>query len=59
MELSRAGEEIARMAPALEKLQRKAPCLNQLQQKMQSSQRKLLQRSEKIRHELSGEWAEI
>jgi hypothetical protein len=59
IELSRAGQEIARMAPALEKLQRNTPCWNKLHQRLQDSQKKLQQRSEKIRHEFSGEWTEI
>jgi predicted metalloprotease with PDZ domain len=59
MELSRAGEEIARMAPALEKLQHNKPCFNKLQQKLQDSQKKMQERTEKIRHEISGEWTEI
>ena len=59
MELSRAGEEIARMAPALEKLQHNKPCFNKLQQKLQDSQKKIQERTEKIRHEISGEWTEI
>src|SRR5882757_7123179 len=59
VELTRAGQEIARMAPALEKLQRNTPCWNKLQQKLQDSQKKLQQRTEKIRHEVSGEWMEI
>ena len=59
IELSRAGEEIARLAPALEKLQRNTPCFNKLQQKLHDSQKKLQQRTEKIRHEFSGEWTEI
>ncbi len=59
IELTRAGEKIARMAPALEKLQRNMPCWNKLQQKLQDSQKKIQQRTEKIRHEVSGEWTEI
>ena len=59
MELSRAGEEIARMAPALEKLQHNKPCYNKLQRKLQDSQKKIQERTEKIRHEISGEWTEI
>lgn len=59
MQLSRAGQEIARMAPALEKLQRNTPCFNKLQQKLQDSQRKLQKQSEKMRHELAGDWTEI
>jgi serine protease Do len=59
MELSRAGEEIARLAPALEKLQRNTPCFDKLKQKLQDSQKKLQQRSEKMRREFAGEWIEI
>ena len=59
MELSHAGEEIARMAPALEKLRHNKPCFNKLQQKLQDSQKKIQERTEKIRHEISGEWTEI
>jgi predicted metalloprotease with PDZ domain len=59
MELSRAGEEIARMAPALEKLHRNTPCFHKLYQKLQDSQKKLQQQTEKFRHEVSGEWTEI
>ncbi len=59
MELSRAGEEIARMAPALEKLHHNRPCWNKLQHKLRDSQKKLQQRSDKFRHEFSGEWTEI
>jgi predicted metalloprotease with PDZ domain len=59
IELSRAGAEIARLAPALEKLQRNTPCWNNLQQKLQDTQKKIQQRTEKIRHEVSGEWTEI
>ena len=59
MELSRASEKIARLAPAIEKIQRNFPCFDKLQNKLQDSQKRLLQRSEKIRHEFSGEWTEI
>ncbi len=59
MRLSRAGQEIARMAPALEKFQRNTPCLNKLQQKLQDSQKKWQQQAEKMRHEFAGEWTEI
>ena len=59
MEWARAGEEIARMSPAIEKLQRNQPCPEKLQQKLNESQKKLQQKSEKIRHEFSGEWTEI
>jgi hypothetical protein len=59
IELSRAGEEIARLRPALEKLQRNKPCYNKLHQQLQDSQKKIQQQTEKIRHETSGEWTEI
>jgi serine protease Do len=59
MELSRAGAEIARMAPTLEKLRRNQPCFDKLQQKVQDAQKKLQQKTEKMRHEFSGEWTEI
>jgi membrane-associated protease RseP (regulator of RpoE activity) len=59
MELSRTGEEIARMAPALEKLRHSKPCFDKVQQRLQDSQKKLQQRTEKLRHEFSGEWTEI
>lgn len=59
MELSRAGEEIARMVPAIEKIQRVQPCFDKVQQKLQESQKKLQQRTEKMRHEFAGEWTEI
>ena len=60
MQLSRAGEEIARMAPALEKLQeRNSDCWKKAQEKMQDAQRKFKQKTEKLRREFSGEWLEI
>jgi predicted metalloprotease with PDZ domain len=59
MQWAHAGEEMARMAPALEKLRNNKPCFDKLQQKMQDSRKKLQQQSEKMRHEFSGEWTEI
>jgi C-terminal processing protease CtpA/Prc len=59
MQLSRAGDEIARLRPTLEKLQRNKPCFNKLHQQLQDSQKKIQQQTEKIRHEVSGEWTEI
>jgi membrane-associated protease RseP (regulator of RpoE activity) len=59
MELSRAGAEMARMAPALEKLQRDTPCYDKMQRKMQDSQKKFERQSEKLRREFAGEWTEI
>jgi serine protease Do len=59
MELTRAGEEVARMAPALEKFQRNLPCYDKIQQKLNESQKRLQERTEKMRREFSGEWTEI
>jgi serine protease Do len=65
--INRAGEEIARLGPAIkEKVQQQASCLGDMEKKLQNSQRKLQderqkmqERQQKLRHELSGEWAEI
>jgi serine protease Do len=65
--INRAGEEIARLTPAIaEKAQQRATCLKDLekqlqdsQKKLQESQRKMRERQDKLRHELSGAWAEI
>jgi membrane-associated protease RseP (regulator of RpoE activity) len=59
MELTRANQEIARMAPGLEKLQRTRPCFGSLQQKLQDTRKRLHQHSEKRRHEFAGDWTEI
>jgi serine protease Do len=59
MELSRAGEEIARLTPELQELKRNAPCYTNQREQLQGSQKKLRERAEKIRHEFSGEWTEI
>jgi serine protease Do len=59
MELSRVGNEIARMAPALEKMQLNKPCFDKLQHRLEDSKKMLKERTEKIRHEFSGEWTEI
>jgi membrane-associated protease RseP (regulator of RpoE activity) len=59
VELSRVGSEIARMAPAIEKLQLHKPCFDKLQHSLEDSKKKLQERTEKIRHEFSGEWTEI
>ncbi len=61
--ISRAGDEIARMGPAImEKVQQAMRCRD-MKQRLQDSQRKLQdrqqERQQKLRHELSGEWAEI
>jgi len=64
--INRAGAEIARMAPAIaEKIQRNL-CPKDLEKRLQDStrimheqQEKMQERQQKLRHELSGEWAEI
>ena len=66
--INRAGDEIARMAPAImEKVQQtlhsKDMDLKCIDEKLQDLQRKMQDRQQemqqKLRHELSGEWAEI
>jgi len=59
VELSKAGEEMARMAPAFDALQHSRPCVDRAQQKLNQSQRKLQHQAEKIRHEVAGDWTEI
>ena len=69
--INRAGDEIARLSPAImEKVQR-ALCsrnidlrnmdktLQDLEEKLQDKQHKLQERQQKLRHEHSGEWTEI
>ena len=64
--MTRAGDEIARLTPAImEKLQQSS-CwkdaekkLQDAQHKLQDSQKKMQERQQKLRHEFSGEWAEI
>jgi membrane-associated protease RseP (regulator of RpoE activity) len=65
--LSRVGDEMARIGPAVaEKMQQQALCLEDIAKKLQDSQPKLQERQkemqelqQKLRHELSGGWAEI
>jgi len=65
--ISRAGDEIARIGPAImEKVQQQAMrCrdmekrLRDSQGRLQDRQQEMQQRQQKLRHELSGEWAEI
>ncbi len=62
--INRAGDEIARMTPAImEKVQQtlrsKDLDLKNFDKKLQDLQRKMQGRQQKLRHELSGEWAEI
>ena len=52
------------MGPAImEKVQQQALCWKDMEKRLQDSQRKLQdrqqERQQKLRHELSGEWAEI
>ncbi len=62
--INRAGDEIARMAPAVvEKVQQtlrlKDMDLKNIDKSLQDLQRKMQERQHKLCHELSGEWAEI
>ncbi len=62
--INRAGDEIARMAPAvMEKVQQTLRSrdidLKDLDKKLQDLQRKMQERQHKLHHEISGEWAEI
>jgi serine protease Do len=62
--INRAGNEIARMAPAIAEKVQHALCskdmeLRDIGKKLQDSQRKMQEQQRKLRHELSGEWAEI
>jgi len=66
LKLSNVGQELARMAPALEKLQLNGECwkkaqgrMHDAQRRMENARRKMQQRGEKLRHELSGDWTEI
>jgi serine protease Do len=58
-EVGNANEEIARIRPEIEKLRGQFPCPKQLQQELHDSQRKVQQKSEKLLHELTGDWTEI
>ncbi len=62
--INRAGDEIARMAPAIaEKVQQTLRSrdldLRDIDKRLQDLQRKMQGRQHKLHHELSGEWAEI
>jgi len=64
--INRAGNEIARMAPAIAEKIQKNLCPKDMEKRLQDSQRmmhehqhKMQERQQKLRHELSGEWAEI
>ncbi|MGB9071345.1 MAG: PDZ domain-containing protein [Terriglobales bacterium] len=58
-QMSRFGEQMARIQPALEKMQQKTLLLKDLQQNLHDFQRKMQEQGEKCRHELAAEWAEI
>jgi gas vesicle protein len=58
--INRAGDEVARLAPAIvEKVQQQATCWKDMEKTLHDSQRKMQERQQKLRHELSGDWAEI
>jgi hypothetical protein len=64
--INRAGAEIARMAPVIAEKIQKNLCPKDMEKRLQDSQRmmheqqqKIQERQQKLRHELSGEWAEI
>jgi serine protease Do len=73
--INRAGEEFARMGPAImEKVPQQTLCWKDMQKRLQERQRETQERlqerqqemheqqqemQQKLRHELSGEWAEI
>ncbi len=71
--ISRAGDALARMGPAMEKVQQQAMCWKDMEKKLQDSQRKMREGQQKmqerqqriqewqqkLRHDFSGEWAEI
>jgi len=64
--INRAGNEIARMAPAIAEKIQKNLCPKDMEKRLEDSQRimheqqqKMQERQQKLRHELSGEWAEI
>jgi C-terminal processing protease CtpA/Prc len=59
LQMSRFGEQMARLQPTLEKMQQKTLLLKDLQQNLQDFQRKIWDQGEKCRHALTGEWAEI
>jgi serine protease Do len=58
-QVSRLGDELARMQPALEKMKHKTLLLKDLQQNLQDFELRMQEQGEKCRHELIGEGAEI
>jgi membrane-associated protease RseP (regulator of RpoE activity) len=64
--IRRAGAEIAHMGPVIMEKVQKNLCPKEMEKRLQDSQRtmheqqqKMQERQQKLRHELSGEWAEI
>ncbi len=64
--MTRAGDEIARLTPAIMEKVQQSSCwkdaekkMQDAQRKLQDSQKKMQERQQKLRHEFSGEWAEI
>ena len=65
--INRAGDELARLGPALaEKWQQLESCPKDIEQKLQDAERilrdrqkEMQERQQKLRHERSGDWAEI
>jgi len=59
--INHAGDEVARMAPAIaEKVQREYSLrMKDLEKQLQDSQQEMQERQQKLRHKLSGAWAEI
>ena len=69
--INRAGDEVARLAPAITDKVQQALCSKDMhmsdidkraqdrQRKMRERQQKLQERQQKLRHERSGEWVEI
>jgi serine protease Do len=58
-QVSRLDGEMARLRPALDKLRSGSPCREHLQKRLQESERKLQQQSEKLRREMKGDWTQI
>ena len=58
--IDRMGEEMARLGPAIaKKVQDQTMCWKDMEKKLEDAQRKLHDREEQLRHELSGKWDEI
>ncbi len=65
--INRAGDELARLGPALmEKWQQQGLCTKDIEKRLQDAQRilrdrqkEMQERQQKLRHERSGDWAEI